>query len=77
MTTFKDLLNSYMEAVDKPQSVDWGLYYATETLTVDELAQLRAQFETRLAVQPEELFKPVTFGGVKLVHTGHSSLWPD
>ena len=50
MTTFQQLLNDYMKAEAKSQSVDWDLYYANDPLTEEELAQLRAQFETKLAV---------------------------
>lgn len=50
MSMFQDLLNDYMKAEAKSQSTDWDLYYSAEPLTTEELAQLRAQFETRLAV---------------------------
>ena len=50
MTTFQQLLNNYMKAEAESQSTDWDLYYSAEPLTSEELAQLRAQFETRVAV---------------------------
>ena len=50
MSMFKELIDSYMKAEAKSQSTDWDLYYANDPLTEEELAQLRAQFETRLAV---------------------------
>ena len=50
MSMFKELIDSYMKAEATSQSTDWDLYYSTEPLTEEELAQLRAQFETRLAV---------------------------
>ena len=48
MSMFKELMDGYME--DNSRSVDWDLYYSAEPLTSEELAQLRAQFETRVAV---------------------------
>lgn len=50
MTTFQQLVNDYMKSEVESQSVDRDLYYSAEPLTSEELAQLRAQFETRLAV---------------------------
>ena len=50
MTTFQQLLDGYMKAESKSQSTDWDLYYSNEPLTSEELAQLRAMFETRVAV---------------------------
>ena len=50
MSMFKQLLDTYMKSEDKSQSTDWDLYYSAEPLTSEELAQLRAQFETRVAV---------------------------
>ena len=50
MTTFQQLVDGYMKAEVKSQSTDWDLYYSAEPLTSEELAQLRAMFETRLAV---------------------------
>ena len=50
MTTFQQLLNNYMKAEAESQSTDWDLYYSNEPLTEAELAQLRAQFETRVAI---------------------------
>ena len=50
MSIFKQLLDNHMKSEAKSQSTDWDLYYSAEPLTEEELAQLRAQFETRLAV---------------------------
>ena len=50
MSMFQDLLDGYMKAGSKSQSTDWDLYYSNEPLTSEELAQLRAQFETRVAI---------------------------
>ena len=50
MSMFQQLVDGYMKAEAKSQSTDWDLYYSNEPLTEAELAQLRAQFETRVAV---------------------------
>lgn len=46
---FKDILARFIAT--STQDVDWDLYYEDSGITDDQIAQLRAVFETRLAAQ--------------------------
>lgn len=46
---FKDILAQFMATPS--QDVDWDLYYQDSDITDDQIAQLTAAFNTRLAVQ--------------------------
>ena len=46
---FKDIFNQFLATPS--QDVDWDLYYEDSGITDDQIAQLTAAFNTRLAVQ--------------------------
>lgn len=46
---FKDILAQFMATPSR--DVDWDLYYEDSGITDDQIAQLVAAFNTRLAVQ--------------------------
>ena len=46
---FKDILAQFMAT--PTQDVDWDLYYEDSGITDEQIAQLRAAFETKLATQ--------------------------
>lgn len=46
---FKDILAQFMTTPS--QDVDWELYYGDSDITDEQIAQLTAAFNTRIAVQ--------------------------
>ena len=46
---FKDILAQFLAT--PTQDIDWDLYYEDSGITDDQIAQLTATFNTRLAVQ--------------------------
>ena len=46
---FKDILAQFMTT--PTQNIDWDLYYEDSGITDDQIAQLTAAFNARLAIQ--------------------------